>query len=166
MEFSPQINCLVGDNGVGKTNILDALHYLSVRKSFLGNSDLNNITAVQPLLDVNGLTAQQWLLLFAKEAFLGLAMGAMLAAVLWAFHAAGEIVDGASGMSMAQIVDPLSGRQTSLTGAFLGHLAVFMFMFSGSMLLWVGALMESFALWFIHTKKAFPTISLSSTKPQ
>ena len=42
-DFSPQINCFVGNNGVGKTNILDALHYLSVGKSFLGNSDLNNI---------------------------------------------------------------------------------------------------------------------------
>ena len=42
-EFSPQINCFVGNNGVGKTNILDGLHYLSVAKSFLGNKDLNNI---------------------------------------------------------------------------------------------------------------------------
>lgn len=42
-DFSPQINCFVGNNGVGKTNVLDGLHYLSVGKSFLGNSDLNNI---------------------------------------------------------------------------------------------------------------------------
>jgi DNA replication and repair protein RecF len=42
-DFSPQINCFVGNNGVGKTNILDALHYLSVGKGFLGNTDLNNI---------------------------------------------------------------------------------------------------------------------------
>lgn len=42
-DFSPQINCFVGNNGAGKTNILDALHYLSVGKSFLGNTDLNNI---------------------------------------------------------------------------------------------------------------------------
>ena len=42
-DFSAQINCFVGNNGVGKTNVLDALHYLSVGKSFLGNSDLNNI---------------------------------------------------------------------------------------------------------------------------
>lgn len=42
-EFSPQINCFVGNNGAGKTNILDALHYLSVGKSFLGNTDINNI---------------------------------------------------------------------------------------------------------------------------
>ena len=42
-EFSPQINCFVGNNGTGKTNILDALHYLSVAKSFLGSKDLSNI---------------------------------------------------------------------------------------------------------------------------
>ncbi len=42
-DFSAQINCFVGNNGVGKTNVLDALHYLSVGKSFLGNSDFNNI---------------------------------------------------------------------------------------------------------------------------
>ncbi len=42
-DFSPQINCFVGNNGVGKTNILDALHYLSVGKSFLSNSDFQNI---------------------------------------------------------------------------------------------------------------------------
>lgn len=42
-EFSPQINCFVGNNGAGKTNILDAMYYLSVGKSFLGISDLNNI---------------------------------------------------------------------------------------------------------------------------
>lgn len=43
-QFSPQINCFVGNNGVGKTNIIDALHYLSVGKSFLGVSDYQNIT--------------------------------------------------------------------------------------------------------------------------
>lgn len=42
-DFSAQINCFVGNNGVGKTNILDALHYISVGKSFLGNSDAQNI---------------------------------------------------------------------------------------------------------------------------
>ncbi|WP_392436728.1 DNA replication/repair protein RecF [Cruoricaptor ignavus] len=42
-EFSPQINCFVGNNGAGKTNILDALHYVSMGKSFLNNSDLQNI---------------------------------------------------------------------------------------------------------------------------
>jgi DNA replication and repair protein RecF len=52
-EFSPQINCFVGNNGVGKTNILDALHYLSVGKSFLGNTDINNIKADEDFFTID-----------------------------------------------------------------------------------------------------------------
>jgi len=39
LEFSPKINCIVGNNGVGKTNILDAIHYMSLTKSFFNNID-------------------------------------------------------------------------------------------------------------------------------
>ncbi len=34
LDFSPKINCFLGDNGVGKSNLLDAIHYLSFCKSF------------------------------------------------------------------------------------------------------------------------------------
>lgn len=51
-DFSPQINCFVGNNGAGKTNILDALHYLSVGKSFLGNTDLNNIKSEEDFFTI------------------------------------------------------------------------------------------------------------------
>lgn len=53
-DFSKQINCFVGNNGVGKTNILDALHYLSVAKSFLGNTDLNNIKTEEDFFTIEG----------------------------------------------------------------------------------------------------------------
>jgi DNA replication and repair protein RecF len=43
LEFSDRINCFVGNNGVGKTNILDAIHYLSLTKSFFNNVDGINI---------------------------------------------------------------------------------------------------------------------------
>ena len=33
LEFSPKINCLIGNNGMGKTNLLDAVYYLSFCKS-------------------------------------------------------------------------------------------------------------------------------------
>ena len=31
-EFDAKINCFVGDNGVGKTNVLDAIYHLSFGK--------------------------------------------------------------------------------------------------------------------------------------
>lgn len=43
LSFSPKINCFVGNNGVGKTNILDAIHYLSLTKSFFNSIDSINI---------------------------------------------------------------------------------------------------------------------------
>lgn len=39
----PKINFFVGDNGVGKTNLMDAIHYLSFCKSFYNNNDQLNI---------------------------------------------------------------------------------------------------------------------------
>jgi DNA replication and repair protein RecF len=43
LDFSDKINCFVGNNGVGKTNILDAIHYLSLTKSFFNTIDSINI---------------------------------------------------------------------------------------------------------------------------
>lgn len=33
IELSPKINCLIGHNGMGKTNFLDAIYYLSFCRS-------------------------------------------------------------------------------------------------------------------------------------
>nr|WP_298999788.1 DNA replication/repair protein RecF [uncultured Allomuricauda sp.] len=43
MEFDPVINCLVGNNGVGKTNILDAIYHLSFGKSYFNPVSTQNI---------------------------------------------------------------------------------------------------------------------------
>ena len=43
LTFCPGINCLVGDNGAGKTNIVDAVHYLSMCKSSLQMTDGQSI---------------------------------------------------------------------------------------------------------------------------
>lgn len=37
--FSANVNCLVGDNGAGKTNLIDAVYYLSISKSSVGLTD-------------------------------------------------------------------------------------------------------------------------------
>ena len=39
LHFSPKINCFLGQNGMGKTNLLDAIYYLSFCKSHLNSID-------------------------------------------------------------------------------------------------------------------------------
>ncbi|RIV32541.1 DNA replication/repair protein RecF [Flagellimonas lutimaris] len=43
LEFDPVINCLVGDNGVGKTNVLDAIYHLCFGKSYFNPVSTQNI---------------------------------------------------------------------------------------------------------------------------
>ena len=37
--LSPKFNCFLGSNGMGKTNVLDAIYYLSFTKSHLNAVD-------------------------------------------------------------------------------------------------------------------------------
>jgi len=103
--------------------------------------------ALQPVVDVHALHAVQWLRLFGKEIFIGALIGLLFGSVLWAFEIAGQIIDMKTGAALAQVVDPLSGHQTSLTAAFLARLAAFAFMGSGGLMLLAGLMLQSFALW-------------------
>ena len=42
-DFKEKINCFVGNNGVGKTNVLDAIYYLSFAKSYFNSVAIQNI---------------------------------------------------------------------------------------------------------------------------
>ena len=42
-DFEYKINCFVGNNGVGKTNVLDAIYYLSFAKSYFNSVAVQNI---------------------------------------------------------------------------------------------------------------------------
>ena len=55
VDCSERINCFTGLNGSGKTNLLDAIHYLSLCKSFLNPVDSQNIRYAQPFFVVQGL---------------------------------------------------------------------------------------------------------------
>lgn len=54
LEFSSGINCFTGKNGVGKTNILDAIHYLSLTKSFFNYSDSINVRHGEDFFIIRG----------------------------------------------------------------------------------------------------------------
>ena len=52
--FSEKINCFVGNNGAGKTNLLDAIHYLSFCKSYFNPADNQNIRHHEDFFAIHG----------------------------------------------------------------------------------------------------------------
>ena len=72
LELSHNINCFVGNNGSGKTNLLDAIHYLSFTKSYFNSQDALNIKHEQAfylLKDILTKTARRrWFIAVLSEA--------------------------------------------------------------------------------------------------
>ncbi len=52
--FSDKLNCFVGNNGAGKTNVLEAIHYLSVCKGYFNLVDSQNIKDEEPFFVLEG----------------------------------------------------------------------------------------------------------------
>ena len=52
--FAPKINLLYGANGAGKTNVLEAIHYLCLSKSFLASRDTYALRKGSPYFEVEG----------------------------------------------------------------------------------------------------------------
>jgi len=55
LEFSPNVNCVSGNNGEGKTNLLDAVYYLSMTKSAFAVSDRFNFRHGTEEFSLSGL---------------------------------------------------------------------------------------------------------------
>src|SRR5665648_437861 len=53
-KFSDSLNCFIGNNGAGKTNLMDAIYYLSFCKSFLNSVDAQNIRFDQDFFMIQG----------------------------------------------------------------------------------------------------------------
>lgn len=53
-DFESKINCFVGDNGVGKTNVLDAIYYLSFAKSYFNPVATQNIRHTEDFFMIEG----------------------------------------------------------------------------------------------------------------
>ncbi|MGB5553065.1 MAG: DNA replication/repair protein RecF [Flavobacteriaceae bacterium] len=53
-EFDSKINCLVGENGIGKTNILDAIYHLSFGKGYFNPVATQNIRHDEDFFVIDG----------------------------------------------------------------------------------------------------------------
>ena len=108
------------------------------------------------------MSSWEWAVLYGREVLLGAALGFLFAGLMWSFEMAGQLIDTKVGSAQAQVLDPLSGHQTSLTGAFLARLASWVFMASGGVMLFAALLLDSFALWPLHGGwQLLPTASVA-----
>src|SRR5579872_636295 len=58
LDFSEGVNAFTGDNGAGKTNLLDAIHYLSLCKSYFNPIDSQQIKQGTDLFIINGVISK------------------------------------------------------------------------------------------------------------
>ncbi len=56
---NPKLNCFVGNNGVGKTNLLDAIYYLCMSKSYFHGSDIYTIRNTQDFMVLQGFFSNE-----------------------------------------------------------------------------------------------------------
>lgn len=72
LDFSPKINCFLGNNGMGKSNLLDAIYYLSFCKSFSGLTDAALIRRGEEFTTLRGTYTRKGIV---EELSLGLMPG-------------------------------------------------------------------------------------------
>ena len=59
LELSNRVNCFLGDNGQGKTNLLDAIYHLSYTKSFFNSIDSQNVMFEESLYVIQGVVKNE-----------------------------------------------------------------------------------------------------------
>ena len=64
LDFSPKVNCFVGANGMGKTNVLDAIYYLSFLKSSIYTQDSLNIKHNENFFIIGFIVVSTLILIF------------------------------------------------------------------------------------------------------
>jgi len=86
-----------------------------------------------------------------KEMFLGLLLGFLVAIPFWIIEGVGFFIDNQRGSTLSEILNPLTGSQTSPMGVMLSQTATAIFVTSGGLLGFLGLLYSSYKVWPILT---------------
>jgi type III secretion protein T len=136
------------------TDIVPAM----IRNIVVASLSLVVFPMVASTLDTDAISAARLPIILAKEVFIGAVLGFCFSIMFWAIEMAGQIIDTKVGATTAQITDPLAGHQTTLTGAFLGRFASWLFIASGGLLVFLDLVLTSYVVWPVH--KMLPSLSL------
>jgi type III secretion protein T len=85
--------------------------------------------------------------LLVKEVIIGLVIGLIFGIPFWAAEVAGELIDLQRGSTMAQLLDPSSAGESSVTSTLLSITLVTLFFMSGGFTLMLDGLYRSYHLW-------------------
>ena len=91
----------------------------------------------------------QLILLIAKEVFIGLVMGFLIAIPFWIFEAVGFVVDNQRGASLGATINPATGNDSSPLGILFNQAFMVFFLIAGGFSLMLTMLYDSFRLWDI-----------------
>ena len=97
--------------------------------------------------DIPSMTLGVWLLVAAKELFIGALLGLGVGIFIWAIQSVGDLIDFQTGSSNASFFDPAAGHENGPTGEFLGWLAITLFVVAGGLLAMLGMVVDSYKLW-------------------
>jgi type III secretion protein T len=97
--------------------------------------------------EIAQLTATQWMVLAAKETLIGLVLGFAASTVFWTAECVGAMIDTQVGYNNVQLTNPLSGQQSTPVSNLLLQLVIMVFYTLGGMLVFAGALFESYQVW-------------------
>jgi type III secretion protein T len=118
-----------------------------VRNVLIASIALNVFALVAPTIDTGAISVARVPVLIVKEIFIGVLIGFTFGLMFWAIEMAGQIIDTKIGSTTAQIVDPIQGHQTSLTGSALSRFASWLFVASGGLLIFMDVLLTSYSVW-------------------
>lgn len=89
------------------------------------------------------------LLLLAKEAFVGLVLGFMVALPFWIFEAVGFVIDNQRGASLGATLNPATGNDSSPLGILFNQAFMVFFLVGGGFTLMLTMLYDSYRLWSV-----------------
>lgn len=115
------------------------------------------IAAGLPVEVITLMSAADWIIYAGKEVLIGLVMGFAASTVFWIAECVGALIDTQSGYNSVQMTNPLSGEQSTPVSSLLLQMIVSVFFILGGMLVFIGALFESFHVWPLFS--ALPKMS-------
>lgn len=92
-------------------------------------------------------TPEVFLLVVAKEGFLGLLLGFVAGSIFSVMNAVGKILDQQVGSTQSAVHDPTVSQPGGATSQFLVQLTATAVLCSGAFLIMVGGLYESYGVW-------------------